>query len=326
MTPRPRTRTLALIASIVAMLCMATVGGVRASDAMDPVFWTLDGGRLGSTDEIAALSERTLSLSEGDGFRAPRLLGGGEISLLPRDDRPADPEAGARPIALDERLSRRAKARSTESDRDWAGIGRDTALLLGYETVLGVPLYLMTDGADKAQPKAMMETWWDNVRHPHWDADPWVVNYVGHPYVGAAYYIRARERGFGRATSFLYAALLSTAFEYGVESLFEPPSYQDLIVTPVAGAAIGAFIFEPLRNRIKAKPERAWHDRVILMVTDPVGAINGVFEWLFGITPDLQLQLRPLPAPYDGAARPSKRQEGPQRQDRGLGLQFTVRY
>ncbi len=136
---------------------------------------------------------------------------------------------------------------------DWAGLGRDTAYVLGYELAAAVPLSLSKDGHQ-------LDAWWDNVRNPHWDGDAWWINYVGHPYFGAAYYIRARERGAGGVEAFAYSALMSTLFEYGAEALFEPPSYQDLIVTPVAGTLIGALVFEPLRTRIKAKPTRAWYD------------------------------------------------------------------
>jgi hypothetical protein len=168
---------------------------------------------------------------------------------------------------------------------DWTGLGRDTGYVLGYEVAVGVPLYLAT------QP--YHRDWFHNVRNPRWDGDAFWLNYIAHPYWGATYWVRARERGADRIGAFVYSALLSTMFEFGVEALFEPPSYNDLIVTPVAGALIGAFIFEPLRERIKAKAERAWYDDVILVATDPIGAANSVVEWALGVTPNLQLQMRP---------------------------------
>jgi hypothetical protein len=181
-----------------------------------------------------------------------------------------------------------------ELGRDWPGIAKDTALFLGYQVAFGAVLYLLPESATGADKGTVFETWEFNVRNPHWDRDPWFVNYVSHPYWGAAYYIRAREREFGEIGSFVYSILLSTLFEYSIESFFEPPSYQDLIVTPVAGALIGAFIFEPVRAKIKAKPELVWHDRLIMVATDPLGALNGVFDWLFGIKSDIRLQIRPL--------------------------------
>jgi hypothetical protein len=109
------------------------------------------------------------------------------------------------------------------------------------------------------------------------------VNYIGHPYFGATYFIRARERGFDRIDSFLYAAVASAIYEFGVEAIFERPSFQDLIVTPVGGALLGGFVFEPFRNWIKRKPELKWYDHVGLIVTDPIGALNYLADSLLGI-------------------------------------------
>jgi hypothetical protein len=39
----------------------------------------------------------------------------------------------------------------------------------------------------------------------------------------------------------------SLLYEFGIEALFERPSYQDLIVTPVGGLLLGALLFEPIR-------------------------------------------------------------------------------
>ena len=191
-------------------------------------------------------------------------------------------------------------------DIDWAGLGRDTGYVLGYEFAVGIPLYLAT------QPR---HDWWDNVRDSRWDKDSGWINYVGHPYFGAAYYIRARERGADPIGAFVYSAAMSTLFEYGVEALFERVSYNDLIVTPIAGALIGAFIFEPLRERIKAKPERAWYQDAVLIATDPIGAANSAVEWMFGITPNFQLQMRPP------RALPSARPETPGRPAHGVSLE-----
>jgi Domain of unknown function (DUF3943) len=91
------------------------------------------------------------------------------------------------------------------SVRDWVGLGRDTAFLIGYQIL-------------------------------------------------------------GAAESFLYSTVASTIYESGVEAFFEPPSYQDLIVTPIGGSLLGGLVFEPLRNWIRQKPERAWYDRVELKV------------------------------------------------------------
>jgi hypothetical protein len=119
--------------------------------------------------------------------------------------------------------------------RDWRGRGRDTAFFRGYQGVVAGVLYLLPESVTKWTPeqrKTSMRRWWETVQHPQWDKDNWYVNYLGHLYFIAIAYIRARQRRFGTFGSFWYAAALSRLDEFGIEALFEQPSYQDLIVTP----------------------------------------------------------------------------------------------
>ncbi len=216
-------------------------------------------------------------------------------------------------------------------ERDWGGLGRDTAFFLGYEVIAAGILYLLPENVTKwtaEQRKTSMQQWWENVQHPQWDDDHWYVNYLGHPYFGAIAYIRARERQFGAFGGFWYAALLSTLYEFGIEALFERPSYQDLIVTPVGGLLIGALLFEPIRDYIKGKPELLWYDHVTLAVTDPLGTGNSIFERLLGIQTDIRVQVH-LPnlaryAPFDEpTARSLNRPLEQYRQSPGIGIEFV---
>jgi len=180
-----------------------------------------------------------------------------------------------------------------EAPRDWTGLARDTGFLLTYQIVGVGILYVLptsvTKWSDSAKDNLSFERWWDNVNHPVWDHDSWAINYVGHPYFGATYYIRARERGFDRIDSFVYSAFASALYEFGVEAIFERPSYQDLIVTPVGGSLVGGLLFEPIRNWVHHKPEIAWYDHLILIATDPIGALNYVAESLLGIKSDIRV-------------------------------------
>lgn len=175
---------------------------------------------------------------------------------------------------------------NTLGPRDWVGLSRDTAFLLGYQIVGAGIIYTFPESVSnwsEDDKDISFEKWWDHVRNPQWDEDSWALNYVGHTYFGATYYTRARERGFGRIDSFFYSAFASALYEFGVEALGERPSYQDLIVTPVGGALLGGFVFEPIRSWVKSKPELRWYDHVILIATDPIGALNYVGESLLGI-------------------------------------------
>jgi hypothetical protein len=96
-------------------------------------------------------------------------------------------------------LSDASQKERSELQRDWRGIGRDTAFFMSYQVVFAGFLYLMPESVTswtKEQKKATVKKWKDNVQKPVWDKDKWWVNYLGHPYFGATYYIRARERGF----------------------------------------------------------------------------------------------------------------------------------
>ena len=92
----------------------------------------------------------------------------------------------------------------------------------------------------------------------HWkngpvrDKDGPFVNFVLHPISGSIYYQAARISGYSKMQSFGYSFLMSTFFwEYGVESLFETPSWNDLWATPIIGSLIGE-LFLQLYQKVEA--------------------------------------------------------------------------
>ena len=175
---------------------------------------------------------------------------------------------------------------------DWNGVWRDTGMLLGSQVVAAGVIYLLPEsvsGWSKEQKKDSLKKYSKNVGHPVFDKDKFYVNYLLHPYWGATYYIRARERGLDKTPSFVYSVLISAMYEFGIECFFENPSIQDLILTPVAGSLIGAFFFEPWRESIKRKQQLRWYDDAILIATDPVGVLSSGFEKLFGIKSTIRL-------------------------------------
>ncbi|MDN3921309.1 DUF3943 domain-containing protein [Roseateles violae] len=181
-------------------------------------------------------------------------------------------------------------APSTEPAPDTAGIQRDTAYFVAYQFAAVGLISLWPQSETHYSKEIGFDRWYYNVTHPHWDSDRAVVNYVLHPYWGAGYYTRARERGLGRGNAFWYSALLSTIFEYGAEAMVEQVSYQDLIVTPVLGSLLGEYVFTPLRQRVRAKdgPLDGW-DRLTLILTDPLGSINEAVDASLGIQSQLTL-------------------------------------
>jgi hypothetical protein len=204
--------------------------------------------------------------------------GGAEDPLLVHDEHAIANDGNAASIAL---------------GRDWRGLGRDTAFFVGYEAVAAGVAYLLPERVTHwtaEQRRISLQRWWENVGNPKWDPDRWYFNYLGHPYFGAITYIRARERGFGALGGFGYAAVLSGIYEYGIEALFERPSYQDLFVTPVGGLLLGALLFEPIREHIRRKPALQWYDHVTLALTDPLGVSNNLVERLGGRQAEIRVQ------------------------------------
>lgn len=178
---------------------------------------------------------------------------------------------------------------------DWAGLKRDTWYFVGYQVITVALLQALPEEDthfERSSPN--FSKWHDNVSNPVWDKDDYFVNYVLHPYWGAAYYIRGRERGLSRWQSLGYSVLLSTIYEFGAEAMFEPVSYQDLVITPLVGWLLGEYVFEPLRAPIKAKPEeeRDALDKTVLVLTDPLGALNALTDRLFGV--QTQVALGPI--------------------------------
>jgi hypothetical protein len=171
--------------------------------------------------------------------------------------------------------------------RDWRGIKRDLVYLIGWQVVATVIIYSapyeVSNWHRTEKENLGIEQWARNVTDPVWDEDHWSINYVLHPYWGAGYYIRGRERGFSQRESFWVSVVFSSVYEFGIESFLEKPSIQDLIVTPVVGTGIGLY-FEKVRSRIlnQAEPPSGW-DKLKLGLTDPFGALNRGVNRLFGI-------------------------------------------
>ena len=209
-----------------------------------------------------------------------------------------DDAAGKTPEATPERpdITPEATPEQPAITPNWKGLRRDTLYFLGYQAVVIAVLYAVPEsetGWDKNT--AGFSKWWDNVTNPHRDTDDAYLNWITHPYWGAAYYIRGRERGLSRWQSFGYSALLSTLYEYGAEAFFEQPSYQDLWITPVIGSLLGEFVFSPLRESIKAKPGGPdGMDKFLLVLTDPLGAANELTDRIFGV--ETQVSLVPMGA------------------------------
>lgn len=89
-------------------------------------------------------------------------------------------------------------------------------------------------------------------------------------------------------------------YEFGIECFFEKPSIQDLIVTPVVGSLVGAYLFEPWRESIKSKHELRWYDHVALIATDPIGLLSSGVEKMLGLKTTVAVRY-PVPKSVAGS-------------------------
>jgi hypothetical protein len=191
--------------------------------------------------------------------------------------------------------------RGPSPEKDRTGLKRDMYYFLGWQfAIIGI-LYVSPEsfsGWSKEQKEEKdFGAWWDHVTKPVWDSDDDFVNYVLHPYWGAAYYVRARERGYGGRSAFWYSVMLSSMYEFGVEAVFENPSIQDLVVTPLVGSWVGVR-FVKARKNIRARVLREGRyrrgDRWWLALTDPLGGINRFTDRVLRY--DADVQIRPFVA------------------------------
>lgn len=171
-----------------------------------------------------------------------------------------------------------------EARGNWRRLGHQTVsvgiLALGTTALL----YMLPESFtnwDRDDINDISGKWESNVKKgPVWDHDDAFLNYIGHPYVGAAYYVTARKSDFNEFDSFLYSVAMSTFFwEYGVEAFAEVPSIQDLVVTPIFGSMIGEYLYRQekkiLANDGKVRDSR-FLGRLALILIDPIGTFSNL--------------------------------------------------
>jgi hypothetical protein len=112
---------------------------------------------------------------------------------------------------------------------------------------------------------------------PRFDSDPWGWNYVAHPISGAEYYLLARNRHANWWQSLVYSASLSLFWEAVTEGIYERWSYQDLLITPIAGAVFGELRYQlklALIDRSTGRADALWK-KILIVILDPFDAITG---------------------------------------------------
>src|SRR5262249_17905438 len=98
-------------------------------------------------------------------------------------------------------------------------------------------------------------------------------------FAGSELYLRGRAQGCSPLGSFLFASAASVVWEFGIESWYERPSFQDLIITPVAGSLIGEARFRAKRALLEAD---TGFSRTLAVAIDPLQSFSEVIGRAFG--------------------------------------------
>ncbi len=219
-----------------------------------------------------------------------------------------------------------------QSEPDWRGLRRDTYYFFGLQwAAIGV-IYVLPDEfsgwSNNEKETNQLKRWGEHVTEPVWDGDDFYINYVLHPYWGATYYIRGRERGLSRSGAFWFSALHSALYEFGAEAFFEPVSIQDLIFTPTLGSLLGMY-FESVRDGIKQRRGAlGWGDKTLLVLTDPFGAINHQVDRLLGVDTRIRIQTMAPRTVSSGAGSvsPAVLANGQRQRTAYVGLSLDLRW
>ena len=148
-------------------------------------------------------------------------------------------------------------------------------MFIGMEVLYKMPQNFTnwSPGEKKYDTKKWVE---NNKKGPVMDKDPFIVNFVQHPYWGGVYYMQGRKAGLNQFNSFLLAALNSTIWEFGIEAFEERPSIQDIIYTPILGALVGEGFFQ-LTKYISGNNNKLFGSKFLgnftMLAMDPMGYI-----------------------------------------------------
>lgn len=211
----------------------------------------------------------------------------------------------------EEATSHLPKYLKTTPDKNWDYLLGQTYTILGISVAtVGLMTFLpesVTNWTSEDRDFSnLANKWWDNVSSgPIWDKDDHYLNYIMHPYFGGVYYTAARHAGFDEFESFLYSFTMSTFFwEYGVESFAEVPSIQDIIITPMFGAAMGEWMYLAEKNILAQGGEvlgSEYIGNVSLFFLNPVGHIHGWVSGLWEGDVDVKMSYDPWLSNLDAA-------------------------
>ena len=161
----------------------------------------------------------------------------------------------------------------------WKKIGR-AELFIGGVELLGMGVLIMLPKEITRWPPNWAEDAWLTIKEsfsssPVWDKDAWHLNYIGHPVAGSYYYNALRSQDASVFHSFLFATAQSFIWEYIIEGMAEPPSTQDLIVTPLAGLILGESTHQ--LTMTMRRNGFNFFEKIFVLIFNPMFVINNGF-------------------------------------------------
>ncbi len=130
---------------------------------------------------------------------------------------------------------------------------------------------------------------------PHWDADRFSINFIGHPHTGSYYYNIARSNGYSYWGSLPFAIQGSLTWEFLGEN--EQPSWNDMINTPISGLFLGEVFYRVSSNILddrKRGAERVFRE-LLAGVINPTRGINRLTSGkMFRVTSKEVYQKEPM--------------------------------
>ena len=160
------------------------------------------------------------------------------------------------------------------------------ALFMGYNRYIAKADYGYVD----------LNTWKTNLKsEPEWDTDEFGINFIGHPYQGTLYFNAARSQGYTYWQSLPFALAGSATWEYFGENTL--PSYNDLIYTPLNGAALGEILYRLSSNILDDRTrggERVMRE-IAAGILNPVRGLNRLLQGkTFAVTNKVMYEKEPM--------------------------------
>lgn len=141
-----------------------------------------------------------------------------------------------------------------------------------------VNAWVLNDSTARVSPT----TWKHNFQQGwDWDTDDFVVNMLGHPYMGSTFFAAGRTNGLGFWASAPMTVFHAAGWEYFGETT--QPSVNDLVNTSMGGIALGEMfhrVAATIRDNEAGGAARVWRE-VAAIPFDPVGSVNRLVrgEW-----------------------------------------------